>query len=157
MRLTLDTVISSNPPLTVRDSIIGAIRHGVYPWVAAAAAGVSRRQFQAWMRSKKGRYRQFAIEVRKAFGWARLQAEMMLYDTDPRSWLKSGPGRESPGSPGWSREVSPLGLKDTRRRSRPLADPVWRELFKKMLDTLQPFPEARMALARLLQEEQENT
>jgi AcrR family transcriptional regulator len=154
MRITLDTLAHTNPPMTVRESILAAIKRGVYPWVAAAAVGVSRRQFRTWLRSKERRYRQFALEIRKARGWARLQAEMTLYEKDPRSWLKAGPGREAPGSPGWTKDVSPPSKK-RKRRAQPLADPAWRQLIAKMLDALQPYPEARTALARLLQEQQE--
>jgi hypothetical protein len=150
MRITLDSLAHTTPPMTVRDAIISAIMKGVYPWVAAEAAGVSRRQFRSWLKSKKPPLRQFARDVRKARGWARLQAEMTLYERDVRNWLKAGPGRESPGKPGWTRDVSPKPDGKKRRQSHPLTDPAWRELIKKMLEARTPYPEARAAMAELL-------
>jgi hypothetical protein len=43
------------------------------------------------------------------------------------------------------------------RGARPLADPAGRALIGRMLETLRPYPEARTALARLLQERQEKS
>lgn len=149
MRITLDTLARADPPMTVRATVLSAVRKGVYPWVAAEAAGVSRKQFTAWMRAKKGRLRQFAIEVRKARGWARVQAEMALYENDPRFWLKSGPGRETDGKPGWTKDVPPP-TRSKKRKAHPLSNPAWRDLLAKMLDALTPYPEARTALAQML-------
>lgn len=150
MPTTLDTLISTDPPITVRESILSAIRRGAYPWVAAAAAGVSRKQFRAWVKE----HRTFAHEVRRAAGWARLSAEMTLFDKDPRSWLRSGPGRESFGRPGWTKDVAARTDRHERRLRSPLADPAWRKLFCRMLEVLAPYPEARAALAELLRDQQ---
>lgn len=153
MRITLDTLAYTDPPMTVRTAILSAIKKGVYPWVAAESVGVSRKRFKSWLTSKKGHYRQFAIEVRKARGWARLEAEMNLYKGDPRSWLKAGPGREVRGKPGWTRDASPK-LEPKMQFAHPLADPAWRELIEKMLDVLTPYPDARKALAQVLKQQE---
>jgi hypothetical protein len=118
--------------------------------IDAEAAGVSREQFQTWLKSKYRRYRQFAAEVRTARAQARLQAEMALFADDPRSWLKAGPGRETNGEPGWSKDVPPRIDKDESPRANPLADSAWRDLLAKVLEALLPYPEARAALAGLL-------
>ncbi|HXG12378.1 MAG TPA: hypothetical protein VNK04_21660 [Gemmataceae bacterium] len=149
MRIDLDTLVSTDPPMTAERQILAAIRQGVYPWVAAEAAGVSREQFQLWLKSNKRRYRRFAVEVRKAQAQARMQAEMALFSNDPRSWLKSGPGREANGEPGWSKEVPPH-LDKEPPAVHPLEDPAWRELFDQILAALAPYPEARAALAEVL-------
>jgi hypothetical protein len=94
-------------------------------------------------------YRLFALEVRKARAWARATAEWALFKKEPRTWLKSGPGREVRGEPGWSKDVPPL-LGKGRRRRDPLLDPGWRALFRRLLDALTPYPEARAALAEVL-------
>lgn len=149
-RITLDTLVCADPPTTAERSILAAIRQGVYPWVAAEATGISREQFAAWLKSRERRYRRFAQEVRKARAWARLVAERHLFSDEPRVWLKSGPGREQNGEPGWSKDVPPLLGKESRL-PHPLTDAAWRDLLGKVLETLTPFPEARAALIATLQ------
>jgi hypothetical protein len=149
MHIDLDMLVNTDPPMTVERHILAAIRRGVYPWVAAESAGLSRQQFQAWLRSKEPRYRTFAVEVRKARAQARLKAELTLFENEPRTWLKSGPGREARDAPGWSKEVA-ARVGDESPSVHPLADPDWQVLFRKVLDALAPYPEARAALAQLL-------
>jgi hypothetical protein len=93
--------------------IVAGIRAGAYPHVAAEARGVSRQRFQRWLRLGRGRrarepFASFAIEVRSAVAQARIRAEAHMLDNDPKAWLQHGPGRESPGNPGWSGPVKAI-------------------------------------------------
>src|SRR5262249_33979079 len=83
------------------EALLGSIRSGAYPQVAAEAAGVHRKVFLAWLgrgERPKARepYRSFAAEVRQAAAMSRVKAETDLREKDPRFWLKHGPGRETP-------------------------------------------------------------
>ena len=97
----------------VARQIVGFIRGGAYPMVAAEASGVPRAIFKAWLKRgenpRAGRaYREFAREVQQAAAQARLIQERAVYEKEPRFWLSHGPGRESQDFPGWSSEVKPV-------------------------------------------------
>ena len=90
-----------DPPLI--DAIVSKIRIGVYPYVAAMAAGVGKSSFYEWMqkgtrKGARGIYRDFADRVIAASGIARSHAEVRVFRDQPLAWLKSGPaGREDWG------------------------------------------------------------
>ncbi len=136
---------------------IGAfIRAGGYPHVAAAAAGVPEAVFTEWV--QRGRasgarepYRGFVLALDQAVAQARLTAETKTFQDNPYNWLKYGPGKETPAVPGWTttaRAYPPTNV----ARTQPLADPVLRELLAKLLQALLPFPEAREAAGRIVEE-----
>lgn len=139
----------------IQGLICGLIRAGAFPHVAAEAAGIPQRVFERWLRYGQARqpaeeYRVFAAEVMQARAHARALAEADARKRAPVTWLRSGPGRESDGKPGWTGMVRPA----------PLASPeapgynerVWK-IFPRLLDALAPFPEARMAAAAVLAQE----
>jgi hypothetical protein len=137
------------------DTILSYIRAGGYPQVAAEAAGVHRKAFLQWVeRGEKAKarepYRSFAFNVRQAAAMARVKAEMDSREKDVRFWLTHGLGRETPDYPGWAGEVKPADLRDPN--ALPALDgPEWNSICHTMLEALDPFPEARLALAEVLQ------
>jgi hypothetical protein len=132
--------------------IIGFIRSGGYPWVAAESAGIPRRIFASWLRrgarrGNRSRYRLLYQHVLEARAQARLSAEIETRKDDPRFWLTHGPGREKAKAPGWTNPAS--GRLPSQK------DQVGRDFTKHFLKTLDPilevlapFPEAREAVAR---------
>jgi hypothetical protein len=135
----------------VEDVIAGFVSKGVYGQVAAEAAGIPGRVFDQWMRrgARRGtreEYRHFYKRISKARAAARLRLEMKVHDTDAQFWLRYGPGREFPGSPGWSAPV-----KAAAPAAAAVADgPEWNALWSTVLQTLTPYPEARQALVLAL-------
>jgi hypothetical protein len=139
-------------PLTpdVQQAICSLIRNGIYPHVAAEAAGVSHEQFESWlvMGQRKGArtmYRRFAHKVAGAQAQARAKAELAAFKKDPLTWLKSGPGKETPDSPGWSAHARSLaGERDTEPQF--LLSPEFQEFLAMLRRVLTPYPEALSAL-----------
>ena len=143
------------PPTADQTQTIAAfIRSGGYPHVAAEAAGVSVEMFDCWLRMgqapKAGAaLRQFYEAVRQARAQARLAAEMVAFKDRPLEWLKSGPGKESAESAGWTGTVKPRPAAE-EGEFNPLLHPVLREVFHRLLQALAPYPEARLAAAQVL-------
>jgi hypothetical protein len=134
------------PP--VAEEILGTIRAGAFPLVAAEAAGVPAKEFLAWL--KKGEERgagephgSFARDVRKAAAAARLAAEQAIFDKDPKFWLSHGPGKETEASPGWTGE-RPAARTDAIHVSD------WSAIWPLVDQALAQFPEARKAIVELL-------
>jgi hypothetical protein len=143
------------PTPQVQERICSFIRAGGFAHVAAEAAGVSRDVFEDWLeqgrpqpgrRRPAKRYREFFQAVRQAQAEARLAAELKLLEKNPLQWLKCGPGRETPGAPGWTTPVKPLFAGDGDAVNVLLL-PEFQAVLVSMLDALAPFPEARAALA----------
>jgi hypothetical protein len=94
--------------------LIGYIRQGAYPYVAAKAVGIPSSTWFRWMDwGKKGGkerviYRELWEKVEQAHAEARVLAEATVRKDNPFNWLRYGPGRERPGEPGWteSHEIS---------------------------------------------------
>src|SRR5262249_30880288 len=131
------------------------IRAGAYPHVASAAAGLDPAVFAEWMRKGEKRravkaYREVAAAVRLAAAQARLVAEMEGLKTDPRTWLTEGPGKDAPGSAGWSGVVKPIVAVDNSKTVNLLADPSSAALISLLLAALAPYPEARKAAVAAL-------
>jgi hypothetical protein len=146
--------------LEVQSAICGFILSGSYAHVAAEAAGVPRKVFDDWM--KRGRlarsakkYRTFRAAVLQAQAQARLAAEARTMTDDPLAWLKSGPGKETPESPGWS---NPGRSAATKEGGQWLMQTEFQELIATLLQVLQPYPEVRVAVAEALAqlEQQQN-
>src|SRR5437899_2895291 len=77
-------------------------------------AGIPRNPFTEWLeygkKSAKGRYKKYRLfleAIHQAVAQARLTAEIKAHDESPLDWLKQGPGKEKPASPGWSTPVKP--------------------------------------------------
>jgi hypothetical protein len=143
----------ARPELTaeIELKILAALRAGGFPHVAAEIAGVARETFDEWLTRGTGKrppvkYRRFANEVRTAIAQARLKAEMQVLAKDPRFWLKYGPGKETADRPGWSNAVKPLPA-EKDAIAQILASPEWIRIYTFLLRFLEPFPEARAAVA----------
>ena len=143
------------PPTAEQTGTIATyIRSGGYPHVAAEAAGVSVEVFEFWLKQgqspKAGlALRQFYEAVRQARARARVDAEITAYQERPLEWLKSGPGKESAESAGWTGTVKPRPAAEDGEFN-PLLHPVLREVFHRLLQALAPYPEARVAAAQAL-------
>lgn len=142
----------------ITDLILGFIRAGGYPHVAAEAAGVPSEVFDRWMsageRGGRGnsKYRKLVTAIRQAQAQARLKAEIDCRQNDPKFWLRSGPGKETPSAPGWSMPTKPVVVNDQRTVNL-LASPEWNSLWALILQALAGFPEARQALVSALQQQ----
>jgi len=145
-------------PLTpaVQQLIVAYIRAGGFAHVAAEAAGVPRAVYERWLRRGQGpraraRYRAFVDAIGQARAQARLGAEVAILTDKPLDWLRSGPGRETPESPGWTGNARPAAS-GKAGRADVLAQPEVQALIGKMLRLLEAFPEARTALAAGIEE-----
>jgi hypothetical protein len=128
-------------------NILAFVRAGGYPHVAAEAAGVPRETFEAWLArgDSSRRFRKFRDEVLQAQAVARLNAEIKVLKEDPLQWLRSGPGRETGTSPGWTQPAK-AGLHQGRVLNA-LMQPEVQALLALIMQVLAPYPEARSALA----------
>jgi hypothetical protein len=136
----------------LEQAIVAFVRAGGFPHVAAEAAGVPREVFEDWLhrgsrpRAAK-RYREFVEAIAQAQAQARLGAEANALAGKPLDWLRNGPGRDSATSAGWTGTVRP----STGRSGGPtLLDAEVQQLIRAMLAALEPFPEARAAVAAVL-------
>src|SRR5262245_46794458 len=89
------------------------LRRAAEPGRAAGAAGVLPEGFDGWMAQgrqsgKRSLARDLYRAVCQATDQAHVVAEMAVYKDKPATWLKSGPGRDRPGKPGWSSPSKPL-------------------------------------------------
>jgi hypothetical protein len=75
-------------------------------------------------------------------------AELAVFADRPRDWLKFGPGKEQPHSPGWASAMKPIIAQ--LNNVNVLASPEWNALWSVILATIAPYPEARAALADAL-------
>ena len=145
-------------PLTdeVAAEIVADIERGAFPHVAAEAQGIPADVFNAWMdrgdkKHARPAHRRFAAQVRAAIARARIEVEARVMKKAPLAWLKNGPGRDIPGSPGWAREpkaVPPPAGGNTFN----FLSPEWSGLWSRVMAALAEFPEARAALAQALRQ-----
>jgi hypothetical protein len=142
-------------PLTpaVQARICHYIRLGAFPHVAAEACGVPREVFELWLargrrRRPERKYRLFREEVLQAQAEARMRAESRALVEDALSWLKSGPGKETPASPGWANPSRPQPGDEPALN--PLLHAETQQMLAALLRALEPFPEARAAAAAAL-------
>lgn len=129
---------------------------GAYEHVACEAAGISYEQYSNWLARGKTEigagykfHRYLVKRTRRAKAIARLLAETAVKKEHPQSWLKYGPGREQVDKPGWSREVKPVVVEDNRSINI-MTSPEWLKIWQLMMSTLEPFPEAKIAVAGAL-------
>jgi hypothetical protein len=137
----------------LHQQIVAAVRAGGYPHLAAQAFGVRTSVLKDWLRRgikdhAREPYRSFARAVTEAHAQARLKAEVAVLQDDPKWWLEHGPGRERAAKPGWSTAVK--AAEKTAARRDVLHDPEILALLHLIVDALQPFPEARRAVAAVL-------
>jgi hypothetical protein len=136
--------------------IASRVQGGAFPHVAAEAAGIPAEVFQDWMErgSRPGArepYRSLAERVRHAHGHARCMAEVGLRKNEPKSWLLNGPGKNSDALPGWSTPVKGQPGAD-REAFNALLDARVQALLAALLTALEPYPDARAAVAAALAE-----
>ncbi len=140
--------------IKLRQTICAFIRAGAFAQVAAAAAGVPPEVFADWLErgqrsGAREPYRSFAAEVQQAIAQARVSAEMNVLHKAPATWLRNGPGRESAEQPGWTTTARPVSRRDSRSMNV-LLDPGMQRVLTALLRVLEPYPEARAAVARAL-------
>ena len=145
--------IAKHPTTAIVRKITAYIRQGAYPVMAAEAAGIPRETFERWLtRAQQPKptklYRALLADIRQAIAQARIFAELQVFQDDPKMWLKSGPGREQPDTPGWTTTAKPYTQPELTINR--LEDPAWNELWGTILTALTHFPEARLALAEAL-------
>jgi len=138
---------------SMRTQIIASIRSGGYPHVAAASWGMPRPAFDDWWsrgvaQDAREPYLSFVKDIVEAQAQARLRAEMAVFEAEPKIWLIHGPGREAPDNPGWSVSVKPTEASIEGRNA--LLDPELMQLFRTLMDVLDPYPEARDKVAQAL-------
>lgn len=137
------------------NELLDYLQAGAYPHIAAEAAGISQATLEAWLhaghraRAKKV-FRDFTARYEAACAMARLVAEIAVHDTDPKYWLKFGPGKDRPGRPGWSREVKPFIEDKSSTTVNILANPLINDLLTVILQALAPYPDARVAAAEAI-------
>ena len=71
-----------------------------------------------------------------------MSAEIELKTSDPKTWLRSGPGKEIQGIPGWTTAVKPL-LQIDNRSINVLADPSIAALITLVMAALSEEPAAK--------------
>ena len=143
------------PTPEIEQQIVTFIRAGGFPEVAAEAAGISQQIFARWMErgSKPGArdpYKSFVARIQQAHAQARLKAEIETRQKVPRYWLGNGPGRETDATPGWTGPVKPTAASTAGHRE--LLTPELTQLLRKILDALEPFPQARAAVSNVLRQ-----
>ncbi len=144
----------------IEGQILSFIRVGGYPHVAAQAAGVPEWLWNEWVAlgEKKGArepYKSFVSKVNQAKAQARLNAEVAALEADPRFWLKNGPGKETPESPGWAAMVRPM-LTQNNQTINLFSSPDFIQFMATLRAVLAPYPEALIALSKALEAPAEN-
>jgi hypothetical protein len=142
----------------IQKAICNYIVAGGFPHVAAEAAGVTKETFNLWCemgrkRRAAPRFKQFWQAVCKAQAEARLSAEIELKSSDPKTWLRSGPGKEMQGIPGWTTAVKPIVQIDNRSINV-LADPNIAALITLVMAALSEEPAAKRKVIDALNKRQ---
>lgn len=141
------------PSEAVIRQVAAYVRAGASPREAVRAVGVSARRYEEWMRLSREEksppsVRAFVDAIDEAAAQARVCAEAKVYGADPKTWLKNGPGRETPHASGWTTTSPPC--REQSGTVNLLNDAEWARTVAKMLDTLKEYPEARARLAEQL-------
>lgn len=146
----------SRPKLTptLQARICNWIRRGGYPQVAAEAAGIPRAVFESWMEkgsqsNSRKIYRELVQEVEKAHAEARLAAELKTYVEEPLIWLRTGPGKETLLSRGWTTSAS-LRFSDVDLTISRLLHQETQELLQRLMKAFGDEPATRKKLAQIL-------
>lgn len=137
-----------------QDEICKSIREGAYPAVAAAAAGIPIWLWEKWHEWKhRKRYAEFWEAVHQAEAQARMKAEIAAADNDPKFWLKSGPGKETPLKAGWTSVVRPQLTHNTQTINL-FTSPDFLRFMAMIRQALAPYPQALAALAMAIDKEE---
>src|SRR5262249_31690587 len=97
-------------------------------------------------RQQRGRLSRFAAEIEQATAQARVRAEIDVREKDVKFWLRHGPAKQAwvPGG----------------KRRRKADGQRWHSAFFSLLarayEILQPFPDARQALAKVFDQLPQN-
>ncbi len=147
---------SSSFDPVLAEQMLAFIRSGGYPQVAAEAAGISRRILKRWLtwgdkKNAREPYRGFARDFRQAVAHARLRAELVAYEKDPKFWLSHGPGKETPEYPGWTTEAR-AGTDQSDSDDGALLSEEWGRIYRAIRNALQGFPEANAAVAEAVKQ-----
>ena len=130
--------------LVLKEQICSYVRAGAFPQKAAEACGVSAAQRALWLK-RKG----FKKALQQAAAQARVAAELKVFQEDEKTWLKSGPGKDTPSEPGWTAVVKPR-ITEVNQQVNVLLHPQLQDLFAALLQLLVPFPEARNSAVQAL-------
>lgn len=123
------------PTASEMREMLAFVQAGGMPEIAASAAGVEERRFHFWkVQLKKSgcpkRIRQWFQKLQQAHGQAVLRAQITAFNEKPLDWLKNTSKEKGEPTPA---DDSPLN-----------------SMLPVILKTLEPFPEARLALAKVL-------
>ena len=131
--------------------MIEIIAQGAFPHVASAAAGMTPEEYTAVLYS--GIHDKTQRAIRQATARARATAESVLHDSMPDRWLRHGPGKAGANvlnpEEGWS---EPVPAAHANARIKSITEENTNDFLAKLLTTLEPFPEARIAVAKMLNE-----
>ena len=137
--------------------ILANIEQGCFPQQAALAAGVSRKTLMEWLHDPRPRFREFQALYEKATAKARVFAEKAVFTSDPKFWLRYGPGRERPDYvtgemiPGWTEAVQkPPEVNTSGAVIEVIASPHFQAIQKVLNDVLKDQPEKRAQIASQL-------
>jgi hypothetical protein len=150
----MNTKIKLTPE--IEQQIMAGIRAGGYAHVSAAAFGVPEAIFDTWLKwgtskTAKDPYKRFARNIEQAQAQARLKAEMLAMEHDPRTWLKNGPGRDLPEKPGWAATVRPI-LTAGQQTLNIFLSPEFLAFMQTLRAVLTPYPEALRAITQAFDE-----
>jgi hypothetical protein len=115
--------------------MLAFVQAGGLPDIAASAAGVCENRFMHWQSACKKsncpkRVRQFFQKLNQAHGQAVLRAQITAFNEKPLDWLKNTGKQKGEATP---TDDTPLNT-----------------MLPVILKTLESFPEARQALAKVL-------
>jgi len=138
--------------------ITAYIRAGGFPHVAAEAAGIAKPVFDSWITkgTKQGArepFRTFVARINQAKAQARLAAETSAHKEDPKFWLRAGPGREAPQSPGWTAVMRPLLTNQNAATVNLFSSPEFLQFMAMLRTVLAGYPDALAAVSDAMSSE----
>jgi hypothetical protein len=135
--------------------IASLIRSGTFTHVAAEAAGLPGKMFDAWMErgstpDAPEEYRDFQRDIRQAQAQARCALETKLFRDKPLDWLKHGPGKPGDLGDGWTQPARAGPPSDQLATGDLLALPSVQHLVAVLMAALAAYPEAQAAVVQAL-------
>lgn len=136
----------------LKSTILAAIRGGAFLHDAFRLAGVPDHLWRRWMSAThpRGRLYAFQTEVKQAQSQARFLAAQTVKAEAPDKWLANGPGRDTPGEPGWAAMTQP-NLPPVASEIDPSTVPAFARFLHNVRLVLNCFPEAAAMLDQLQQ------
>ncbi len=101
-----------------KEKVLENLRSGMFPGVAAEAAGIPAQVLLYWTSSGRQALEQgnedsefytFYLDYITVAAQARGQAETRVYEDMPLAWLLHGPGRDASEAPGWTKQSQITG------------------------------------------------